>query len=290
MERDSKTGGIQWAFALNIIFAIFELIGGFLTNSVAILSDAVHDFGDSAAIGLSWYLQRVSVKRADTKYTYGYKRYSILGSLFISVVLIVSSIYIISESVKRVISPQEVNSGGMLLMAIAGILINGIAVIRLKGGSSLNERAVYLHLLEDVLGWIAVLIGAIVLRFVDFPIIDPLLSIGITIWILFNVFRNIKEALKILMQEAPQGVNTDSIEQKILTIKNISSIHDLHLWTLDGESHILTLHVVTDQACYSSSETEELKTDIRDLCEKEGISHVTIEIEARGERCLLESY
>lgn len=175
-------------------------------------------------------------------------------------------------------------------MAIAGILINGIAVIRLKGGSSLNERAVYLHLLEDVLGWVAVLIGAIVLRFVDFPIIDPLLSIGITIWILFNVFRNIKEALKILMQEAPQGVNTDSIEQKILTIKNISSIHDLHLWTLDGESHILTLHVVTDQACYSSSETEELKTDIRDLCEKEGISHVTIEIEARGERCLLESY
>lgn len=280
----TSSGNLKMAFVLNSLFAVVELAGGLFTNSVAILSDALHDFGDSISLGVAFYLQKRSGKKSDEFYSYGYKRFSLLGSVFISIVLAVSSVLIIIESVKRVIEPQQSNASGMLLLAILGIIVNGAAVIRLKKGSSLNEKAVLIHMMEDVLGWIAVLIASVVMMFVNFPVIDPLLSIGITIWVLFNVYNNLSKTLKIMLQEIPKDVKTDEFIREIRMMNDIESIHDLHLWSLDGENHILTLHVVLKINASLEKQTE-YKSDIRSIGEKYGIGHITIEFEGIEEAC-----
>ncbi|OFY45115.1 MAG: cobalt transporter [Bacteroidetes bacterium GWF2_40_14] len=279
-----SSGNIKMAFVLNFLFAIIELAGGLFTNSVAILSDALHDFGDSISLGVAYYLQKRAGKKSDEFYSYGYKRFSLLGSIFISIVLAVSSIFIIAESVKRVIEPQQSNATGMLLLAILGIIVNGAAVLRLKKGSSLNEKAVLIHMMEDVLGWIAVLIASVVMMFVNLPVIDPLLSIGITIWVLINVYKNLSKTLKIMLQEIPRGVKTEEFIQEITIMNAIESIHDLHLWSLDGENHILTMHVVLKKES-SLEELAKYKQEIRCIGEKYGIGHLTIEFENTDEAC-----
>ncbi|MFA5850198.1 MAG: cation diffusion facilitator family transporter [Bacteroidales bacterium] len=282
IANSASSGNLKMAFVLNLAFAIIELAGGLFTNSVAILSDALHDFGDSISLGVAFYLQKKSGKKSDEFYSYGYKRFSLLGSVFISIVLAVSSVFIITESVKRVIEPQHSNATGMLLLAILGIIVNGIAVLRLKKGSSLNEKAVLIHMMEDVLGWIAVLIASVVMMFVNIPVLDPLLSIGITIWVLVNVYNNLSKTLKIMLQEIPRDVKTDEFIKEISMMDDIESIHDLHLWSLDGVNHILTLHVVLTNN--SSLEKQmEYKQKIRCIGEKYGIGHITIEFEGTEE-------
>jgi len=276
--KSKSSGNLKMALVLNFLFAIVELAGGLYTNSVAILSDALHDFGDSISLGVAFYLQKKSGKKSDKFYSYGYKRFSLLGSVFISIVLAVSSVFIIAESIKRVLEPQQSNASGMLLLAILGIIVNGAAVLRLKKGSSLNEKAVLIHMMEDVLGWIAVLIASVVMMFVNLPIIDPLLSIGITIWVLVNVYNNLSRTLKIMLQEIPRDVKTDEFMQEIRIMNDIESIHDLHLWSLDGENHILTLHVVLKNDS-SLVKQREYKQKIRCIGEKYGIGHITIEFE-----------
>ena len=285
-SHSGSTGNIKLAFFLNLFFAIIELIGGVFTNSVAILSDALHDFGDSVSLGVAWYLQKFSEKKRDKFYSYGYKRFSLLGALFISVMLLVGSIFVIKESVERIMEPQEPNAQGMFVLAIFGILVNGIAVIRLNKGSSINERAVSLHMMEDVLGWIAVLVVSIVMMFIELPILDPLLSIGISIWILYNVYRNLKDTFHILLQQIPQGVDLKRLEDEIKSIAGILSLHDIHLWTLDGEENILTLHIVLSQDTTVEQETE-IKIKARHLCTQANIHHATIEFERQGEVCSL---
>lgn len=283
-DHHSATGNIRVAFFLNFFFAIIELLGGLYTNSVAILSDALHDFGDSISLGLAWYLQKISSKGRDKYYSYGYKRFSLLGALFISVILLVGSIFVIKESIGRIIHPQEPDATGMFLLAILGVVVNGAAIIRLKKGSSLNERAVSLHLMEDVLGWIAVLVVSIVMMFVNLPILDPLLSIGISLWILSNVYRNLKDTFHVLLQQVPQQINLDALQKKILSLKDVKSLHDIHLWTLDGEENIITLHVVTNPDT-TMARWQELKTNIRTLCRKANIQHATIELEREIDPC-----
>ena len=275
-ENASKNIGI--AFFLNIFFAVFELIGGFYTNSIAIISDAAHDFGDSISLAVSWYLQKISQQKGDKFYSYGYKRFSLLGAVVVSIVLIISSIFIIQESIDRLINPQDANAGGMLLFAIFGILANGIAVLRLKKGTTLNEKAVFLHLLEDVMGWIAVLVVSIVMMFVDFPILDPILSLAITIWVLSNVYKNLKSIIKVVLQEVPQNINLAELESRILNKEFVKSLHDVHLWSLDGEKNIMSIHIVVDNQT-SKVQLFELKSDIKKIANDFGIQHLTVEIE-----------
>ncbi|MEN6619767.1 MAG: cation diffusion facilitator family transporter [Rikenellaceae bacterium] len=283
-NHSSSSKNISIAFVLNFIFAIVELAGGVFTNSVAILSDALHDFGDSISLGVAFYLQKRSNKKRDEYYSYGYKRFSLLGSIFISTILAVSSVFIVIESVKRIINPEQADASGMLFLAILGIIVNGAAVLKLKKGTSLNEKAVLIHMMEDVLGWIAVLIASIVMLFVDIPIIDPLLSIGITIWVLTNVYKNLSQTLKIMLQEVPRDVKIDEVTQEILQLQDVESIHDLHLWSLDGANHILTLHVVVNDRC-SFEKMTEYKQDIRSIGERYNIGHITIEFENSNESC-----
>lgn len=280
-HSDSSSKNISVAFFLNLCFAIFELIGGFLTNSVAILSDAIHDLGDSFALGFSWYLQKKSNKKSDAQYSYGYKRFSLLGAIIISVVLVISSAFILVESFKRLMNPQATDAQGMILFAIVGIAVNGYAAFRLHKGTSLNERAVSLHLLEDVFGWVAVLIAGIIMSYVDLPIIDPILSIGIVVWVLINVYKNLKSALRVLLQEVPENVNVHLLLVRVKELPNVINIHDFHLWSLDGERNIMTLHIVTDT--HMEEDISALKQNIRAISDSFNISHVTLEIETEKE-------
>ena len=275
---------IKIAFILNLIFTIAEITGGLWTNSMAILSDALHDFGDSLSLGLSWFLEKYAKKNPDKYYSFGYARFSLLGALINSFILIIGSIYIFSETIPRIFDPETVHPKGMFVFAIAGIIINGLAVIRLKTGQSMNEKVVSWHLLEDVLGWVAVLIVSTVLLFKDIPILDPLLSIGITLYVLTNVVKNIKDILRVFLQGVPTGISIDDIEKKVTQIQDIQSVHHTHIWSLEGENNLLSTHVVVKDGI-SKEKIIAVKSKVKSLMKKEKISHVTVEIEFESEGC-----
>ena len=280
-HHDHSTGNISVAFVLNAVFVVIELVGGLITNSIAILSDALHDFGDCLSLAVAWALQKKSRQGPSTSYSYGYKRFSLLGSIFLSGILFVSSLCIIYESAQRIITPQAVSAPGMLWLAIIGITINGAAALRVKRGSSLNERAVYLHILEDVLGWIAVLIVSIVMLFVDLPILDPLLSLAISVWVLSNAYRNLRAVFRVLLQGTPRESDMQEIRRKVLAVPGVADVHDLHIWSLDGEDHVMTLHVVTTP----DADPHALKQQLRSTLAADHITHLTIEVEYPAEPC-----
>lgn len=280
MSKENSTKNIRTAFFLNLAFAFVELIGGIITNSVAILSDAVHDFGDSISLAIAWALQKKSNKAKDDKYSYGYKRFSLLSSVILSGILLVGSILILVEAIGRIFSPQEVNAQGMLWLAILGIIVNGLAALSVKRGKTLNERAVFLHIMEDVLGWIGVLGISIVMIFVNLPILDPILSISITIWVLYNVYKNLKATFNILLQAFPKDVDVKKLTKEIEEMDNVVSIHDLHIWTQDGNSHVMTLHIVAEK------NYETIKNKVREIAKTFNIDHVTIELEEEDSACV----
>ena len=272
------------AFFLNLSFTLIELVGGIFTNSIAIISDAVHDFGDSLSLALAWYFQKISRKGSTKNYTYGYKRFSLLGAIINSVVLVIGSVFILSEAIPRLISPQDTNAKGMFLLAVIGIIVNGLAVLRTRKSDSINERIVSLHLLEDVLGWIAVLIGSVIMYFTNFTIIDPILSIAIALFVLFNVLKNIRQVLPILLQGTPAGVEQDHIIEELIEIDQIKNIHDLHIWSLDENYKVITVHVTLKESL-SMEKLVKLKEEIRSVFREEEIQHATIEFETPDEPC-----
>lgn len=284
-HTSSGSKNIAIAFFLNLSFTIIEFIGGFLTNSVAIISDAVHDLGDSFSLALSWYFEKIAKRSPNKRYTYGYKRFSLMGALINATVLLVGSTFVIIESVKRLVEPQGVHAKGMLLLAILGVVINGIAVLRTRKGAGVNERVVSLHLLEDVLGWAAVLVVSIVMLFVEVPILDPILSIGISLFVLYNVYRNFKITLNVLLQGVPADINIDEIVAKLSHIKFIQEIHDLHVWSLDSQYNVGSMHVVINPEENTPENISTIKTEIKRLLQAENIPHVTIEFENKGEKC-----
>jgi len=281
---DHSTSKIRIAFFINLGFSVIELIGGLYTNSVAILSDALHDLGDSMSLGVSWYFQKVARKGRDKEFSYGYRRFSVLGAVINSLVLVVGSILILTEAIPRLFDPATPDAQGMIYLAIGGILANGLAAYKLHGGHSLNERAVYLHLLEDVLGWVATLIAALIMLYQDWPIVDSLLAIFISLFILFNVYKNLKKALKIILQGTPEEINPKRIDELLRAIPKVISTHDCHIWSMDGQYHILSIHLVVEK--YNElQELSEIKQKAKDLLKKEHIDHATIEFETEDEKC-----
>lgn len=278
---------ISAAFFLNVFFTVVEFVGGFLTNSVAILSDAVHDLGDSFSLGLSWYFQKVAKRGSNAQYTYGYKRFSLLGAVINSIILTVGSVLVLTKSVPRLFHPEQPDAKGMLFLAILGVVMNGAAVLRLRKGHSINERVVSLHMMEDVLGWAAVLVGAIVMMFANVPILDPILSIAIAVYVLSNVYKNIKDSLRIILQGAPVSIKTDEVRDIALSFPEVESVHDLHLWSVDGEYNVLTIHAVLN-AALSMEELNRLKIEIRARMEEHNVQHSSIEFELPGEDCGLD--
>ncbi|MDW3212159.1 MAG: cation diffusion facilitator family transporter [Reichenbachiella sp.] len=280
-------GNVKVAFFLNLSFTIIEIIGGLYTNSLAILSDALHDLGDSLSLGLSWYFQRLSKKGRTKAFSYGYKRFSLLGAIINSVVLLVGSIFILTKAIPELFNPGETDAQGMLYLAILGIVVNGAAVFKLRKGESLNEKVVSLHLLEDVLGWVAVLIGSIIMMYTDAPFIDPLLSVLISLFVLHNVFKNLRKSMLVILQGIPREVSIGDIREKLKNIPAVMDIHDCHIWSMDGQYNILTLHLRLDND-YKLSEQAKLKEKVRNHLIDESINHVTIEFEGKDENCELE--
>lgn len=223
-NNESRTGvtRLRMVFFLNLLFALVEIAGSFLTNSVAILSDALHDLGDSLSLGLAWYFQKLSSRQRDKLFSFGYMRFSVLGALINSMVLIIGSVFIISKAIPRIFNPETVHVQGMFYFALIGITINGIAAWRLKKGHSVNEKVISIHLLEDILGWAAVLVASIVMMFYDVPLLDPLLSLIITIYILWNVLKNLKSTLRIFLQGTPEETAVADIEKQLLAINEVT--------------------------------------------------------------------
>jgi cobalt-zinc-cadmium efflux system protein len=275
---------IAVAFFLNLFFCIIELIGGLFTNSIAILSDALHDFGDSISLGMAWYFQKIAKRKPDARYTYGYKRFSTLSALMNSLILLTGSGIVLFESVQRIFEPAKTNAQGMFVLAILGVAVNGAAVFRLRKGSSLNERVVSLHMLEDVLGWVAVLIASAVMMFVNVPVLDPLLSIGISFYILYNVYHNLRSVFRVILQGKPAEVDEKVIRESLLGLPNVLEIHDLHIWTLDSEYMVLTVHLVVDSSI-EKKEQQALRAAAHQMLKEKNIQHATIEIESALEAC-----
>ncbi len=267
------------AFILNLFFSLFEFIGGIFTGSVAILSDAIHDIGDAASIGISYFLERKSKKQPDSNYTYGYLRYSVLGSIITTLILLFGSAAVIYNAVLRIITPAEINYNGMIIFAVFGVAVNFIAAMVTKDGGSLNQKAVNLHMLEDVLGWAVVLVGAVVMRFTDFAIIDPILSIAVAAFILINAIKNLKEILDLFLEKIPHGIEIEEIKEHLLEIGGVIDVHHIHIWSMDGQNNYATMHIVTNE------NSGDIKHKVRHELSEHNIGHATLEIEAQGENC-----
>lgn len=268
------------AFILNFAFSIFEFVGSLVSGSVAILSDAVHDIGDALSIGASYFLEKKSKKAPDENYTYGYARYSVVGGVITTFILLFGSAAVIYNAVLRLLNPTEINYDAMIIFAVVGAGVNFLAAYFTSGGAGINQRAVNLHMLEDVLGWFVVLVGAVVMRFTDFAIIDPLMSIGVAVFILVNAVKNLKEIFDLFVVKTPKNLSVHEVEHKVCEVEGVLGVHHLHLWSLDGEGVYATMHVVTssESACVKAA----VKAELKEL----GVAHATLELEGENEDCV----
>ncbi len=284
LDTSNGSGGIAFALVMNLIFTVIEIFGGIWTNSVAILADAVHDLGDTIALASAWYFQKISGRKGDQRYSYGYRRFSLLGATITAMVLFLGGLYILSEAIPRLFHPEPANAKGMLGFAILGIVVNGLGALRVLKEKGYNARMVAWHLLEDVLGWTAILFASVVLLFKEIPIIDPLLSILITLYVIYNVGKNLKRVMTVFLQAVPEGIDIEVLNRDILSIDGVLSTHHTHLWSLDGEHHVFSAHVVV-AAKLNSTMIDSIKDRVRQLVTDSDIGHTTLEMEQPANSC-----
>lgn len=287
-DHASGARNLRLAFFFNLAFTLVEVIGGLWTNSLAVLSDALHDMGDALVLGAAWYLSHLAVRGRDGKYSYGYGRYGMLGGWLTALVLAIGSVVLMVFTLSHIGEDREPYALGMVAMALFGLAMNGFAAWRLHGGHSLNEQGAFLHLMEDVLGWAAVLVGAVVIHFTGLAIIDPLLSIGINLFVLFNAVRTLRKGTAILMQRLPDGFDEEAITGALRGLPHVTGSHDQHAWTLDGEYVVLTVHIETDTD--DADERARLTTAARELLQRMGVHHATIELERPQDVCCLQHH
>jgi len=287
-DREKNVG---LAAALNILFTVIELIGGFLTNSLALIADALHDFADSFALIIAWYAEKKAKKPATSKMTFGYRRLSLLSAMFTIVVLVTGSLFVLTQAIPRLISPEPVNAEGMVLIAVIGVTINGLGYFRLKKGMSQSEKVLSWHLLEDILGWVVLLTGSIIMRFWNKPVIDPIMTIGFTVFVVWGVSKNAKEVLNLLLEGVPEYIDIDEIKKSILSVEGVKMVHDLHVWSLEGETDLLTSHVVVEDKYLQTP--DKMRQAIKNKLEEHHIEHSTLELESEGlcsgKECIFES-
>lgn len=280
------SGNIKQALFINLAFTIIEIVGGLMTNSMAILSDALHDLGDSVSLGMAWYFQSKSKQKADDKYSFGYTRFSVLGAVIMCMVLITGSGIIVYKAIPRILEPEVSNAMGMFVLSIIGIVFNGAAVLRMKKGTSLNERAVTLHLMEDVLGWVAVLIGSILIYFFHWYIVDAILSLGIAAYIAYNAISTLSQSLRVFLQGTPKDIDQDQLEAELMALPDLSDVHDMHIWSMDGEYNLASLHAVTKLT--DPNQLKALRINIRQVFANHNIEHVTVEVHDPIDDCEFE--
>lgn len=272
-----KTKHAVWlAFFLNLSYAIVEFIAGGIFGSSAVLADSVHDLGDAIAIGVSAFLETISNREEDSHYTLGYKRFSLLGALVTAVILMTGSVLVILENITKLFHPQAVNDEGILWLGIIAVIVNVIASLVVRKGKTKNESILSLHFLEDTLGWVAVILMAIVLRFTDWYILDPLLSLVISIFILSKAIPRFWSTLKIFLDAVPEGVDIQQVKSDLEQLDHVASINQLNLWTMDGLEKNAIVHV-----CLKKVEHMEVcKEAIRAMLKDYGFQNITIEVDA----------
>ena len=246
---------------------------------MAIISDSIHDIGDAASIGISFFLEKKSKRQPDESYTYGYARYSVIGGVITTLILLVGSVAVIAGAIVRIISPVEINYNGMIIFAVIGVAVNFGAAFFTRGSDSINQRAVNLHMLEDMLGWIVVLVGAVVMRFTDIALIDPIMSVGVALFIFVSAAKNLKEVLDIFLEKTPHGISVRQVAETVCEVEGVIGAHHIHVWNMDGCANYATMHVV------AKGDPQEVKQAVRHKLGELGIRHVTIELESEGENC-----
>ena len=276
-NHHKKAGeNLAFVFFMNLTFNIIVIVAGLATNSMAILADCIHDMSDTISIAFAWFLERVAQKESSDKYSYGYQRFSILGAVIISVFVIIMAFVILQEAIPRLFHPEGVDAGGMLLVAIGGIIFKSISVHRLHEGETFNEKAILLHQLGDIFEWVAILILSLVLMFWDgAQYLDPFVSIGIALWLIFNLGRNLYKAVEVLLQKTPDHFDINEFKTSIASIEGVSAIDDFHVWSLDGIDSVVTLKVAIDDW----SLQEEIKKQIYSISSKYHIVDITIEFD-----------
>lgn len=284
----SSTWRIGLVFGLNLIFSIIEFIAGSLFNSAAILSDAVHDLGDALSIGLAWFFQKVSDNHPDPKHTFGYQRFSLLGALITSIVLVVGAIIMLFHAVPLLFEPQVVNYDGMFWLALFAIVANGLSAWMLSRGKSLNEGLLSVHVLEDLFGWIAVLVISIILQFTDWYFLDPLVSVGIAAWILYRTLPEFINIIEIFLNAVPDKEMYSDVKKQITEMSGINGISHLHIWSIDGEENAMTVTISTSYE--KQKNIEKLKVQIRDIILPYDITHSTIEVVYDPDQDLTQTY
>ena len=276
-HHHKKAGeNLAFVFFMNLAFNIIVIAGGLATNSMAILADCIHDMSDTISIAFAWALERVSQKDSTDRYSYGYQRFSILGAVIISVFVIIMAFIILQEAIPRLFSPESVDAGGMLLVAVVGIIFKSISVYRLHDGETFNEKAILFHQLGDVFEWVAILVLSVILMFWDgAPYLDPFVSIGIALWLIFNLGRNLIKAIQVLLQKTPDNFDVNNFKTQILAIDGVKDIDDFHIWSLDGIDSVMTLKVNVD----FGKDVEKIKKEIYDISGRYHVVDITIEFD-----------
>ena len=279
LHSEGAGKNILSAFFINLTFTIISLIGGWLTNSMAIISDSIHDLGCTVSIALAWVFERIAGHKPTSRFTFGYRRFTLLGAFVNAFILLGGSSIVLYESIGRLAHPEEIDAEGMLWFALLAILFKGFAAWRTWRGSSVNQRMVSLHLLGDCLGWVAVLIGSIVMLFIDIPLLDPLLSVCISLYILYNVVHNLIVAFRIVLEGVPSDVDYNALKAEAAALPGIAGIEALRVWSLDNEHH--TAEAVITTTLTTWNEVEALKSSLRALLAHHNIEQCVIEVQCQ---------
>lgn len=274
---------IKIAFLLNLAFSIVEAIGGILTNSISIISDSLHNLGDSITIGINYIFEKKSKKLPNKEYSYGYLRYTMLGSLIASFILLVGSVVIIYNVVPRLIKPLSVNYDAMIIFGIFGLLINLYATIKIMRSKD-KDKKINTHMIEDTVIWLFILTGSICIKVFDLVIIDPILSLLIAVYILYQVYKYMKNIYNIFMEKVPKNVKIDEIKKNIESNENIDNVHHIHIWSIDGVNNYMTAHIHLNKVL-SEEEIVKTKNDVKNKLKEDKINHITLEVEYFNEKC-----
>lgn len=274
---------IKIAFLLNLAFSIVEAIGGILTNSISIISDSLHNLGDSITIGINYIFEKKSKKLPNKEYSYGYLRYTMLGSLIASFILLVGSVIIIYNVVPRLIKPLSVNYDAMIIFGIFGLLINLYATIKIMRSKD-KDKKINTHMIEDTVIWLFILTGSICIKVFDLVIIDPILSLLIAVYILYQVYKYMKNIYNIFMEKVPKNVKIDEIKKDIESNENIDNVHHIHIWSMDGVNNYMTAHIHLNKIL-NEEEIIKTKNDVKNKLKENKINHITLEVEYFNEKC-----
>ncbi|MBQ9768183.1 MAG: cation transporter [Lachnospiraceae bacterium] len=269
---------ILLAFLLNLIFSFVEVWGSIVTGSVTIFSDAIHDFGDCVALGIAWRMEKISKKAANEKYQFGYRRFSVLAGLINNLILLAGGVIIIVTSVQRVLCPREIDGAEMLMFAVFGILMNGAAMLLTAKGKNINEKTISIHMLEDVLTWVAVLLVGGVMCFFELPVLDSVLSVGMTAVIFVGVAKNLKRIFAVLAVKSPLSAECYlRLKKDLAGCENGMLVEELRIFSMDGEDRLAEVCLLLDTDRSAEEQTLLMKR-AKECCEAYGICQTIVQM------------